>query len=164
MEYIKKMFDKYSTNKRRFKRLIKRRKRLFRRKYFLMKKFKRLKIKKTRIGILHFRSYYSNYYVTLTDLSYNVICSFSAGSVSESNNKKTKMSKVVAMPIFFRILQFLKAYRIRRLKVIIRNRMDKMFYSALDFFKKKGYKFKSFSFVSRNAHHLGQRTKKPRRI
>ena len=164
IEYINKLFDTLTKSKRRFKRVIRRRKFLFRRKYSLIKKYKRLRIKKTRMGILHFRSYYSNYYVTLTDLSYNVICSFSAGSVSESNNKKTKMSKVVAMPIFFRILQYLKAYRIRRLKVVIRNRMDKMFYSALGFFKQKGYKFKSFSFVSRNAHHLGQRTKKPRRI
>ena len=120
--------------------------------------------KKKRTGILHFRMYYSNYYVTLTDLSHNVIFSCSAGSVSDTNNKKTKMSNVVSMPIFFRILFFLRAFKIRNLKFVFRNRMDKMFFSALHFFKKRGYKIKSFSFVQKVAHHLGQRKQKPRRI
>lgn len=104
IEYIKKMFDKYFINKRCFKRFIRRCKRLFRCKYFLMKKFKRLKIKKIRIGILYFRSYYFNYYVMLIDLLYNVICLFFVGLVSEFNNKKIKMLKVVVMLIFFCIL------------------------------------------------------------
>ena len=108
--------------------------------------------------------FYSNYYVTLTDLSHNVIFSCSAGSVSDTNNKKTKMSNVVSMPIFFRILFFLRAFRIKNLKFVVRNRMDKMCFSALKFFKKKGYRIRSFSFVKRGPHHLGQRTQKPRRI
>jgi ribosomal protein S11 len=167
IDYVNKVIETISKSRRKFRRVLRKRKKQFRRKYLLIKKYKKLKLrrkKKIRTGILHFRSYYSNYYVTLTDLSFNVICSFSAGSVSESNNKKTKMSKVVAMPIFFRVLQFLRAYKIKGLKVVIRNRMDKMFYTALDFFKKNGYKFRSFSFANRKAHHLGQRTKKPRRI
>ena len=59
--------------------------------------------------------YYSNYYVTLTDLSHNVIYTCSAGSVSSSGNKKTKMSNVVAIPIFFRIAFFLRAFKIKNL-------------------------------------------------
>jgi ribosomal protein S11 len=120
--------------------------------------------RKKRTGILYFRMYYSNYYITLTDLSSNVIFSCSAGSVSDTNNKKTKMSNVVAMPIFYRILFFLRAFKIRNLKFVIRNRMDKIFYNALTFFKKRGYKIKSFSFVQKAPHHLGQRKQKPRRI
>ena len=108
--------------------------------------------------------FYSNYYVTLTDLSSNVIFSCSAGSVSSSNNKKTKMSNAVAMPILYRIVFFLKAFKIRNLKFVFRTRMDKMFFIALHFFKDRGYRIKSFSLVQRAPHHLGQRTQKPRRI
>jgi len=108
--------------------------------------------------------YYSNYYVTLTDLSHNVIFSCSAGSVSDTNNKKTKMSNVVSMPIFYRILFFLRAFKIRNLKFVFRNRMDKMFFTSLKFFKKRGYKIRSISFVQKAPHHLGQRKQKPRRI
>ena len=108
--------------------------------------------------------YYSNYYITLTDLSHNVIFSCSAGSVSDTNNKKTKMSNVVSMPIFYRILFFLRAFKIKNLKFVFRNRIDKIFFNALHFFKKRGYKIKSFSFVKKAPHHLGQRKQKPRRI
>ena len=108
--------------------------------------------------------YYSNYYVTLTDLSHNVIYACSAGSVSSSDNKKTKMSNAVALPIFFRIIFFLRAFKIRTLKFVFRARMDKMFFIALNFFQKKGYKIKTYSMVHRVPHHLGQRKQKPRRI
>jgi hypothetical protein len=108
--------------------------------------------------------YYSNYYITLTDLSHNVIYTCSAGSVSSSNNKKTKMSNVIAIPIFYRINYFLKAFKIKNLKFVFRTRMDKMFFIALNFFKDKGYKMKSYSLIYKAPHHLGQRKQKPRRI
>lgn len=152
-------------SKKKIKWLLKRRKKKFIRKYFLIKKYKRIVTRrKKRTGILHFRMYYSNYYITLTDLSHNVIFSCSAGSVSETNNKKTKMSNVISMPIFYRLIFFLRAFKIRNLKFVFRNRIDKIFFSALHFFKKRGYKIKSFSFVQKAAHHLGQRKQKPRRI
>ena len=74
------------------------------------------------------------------------------------------MSNAVSMPIFFRIIFFLRAFKIRNLKFVIRNKMEKVFFNAVSFFKKRGYKIKSISFVKRSAHHLGQRTQKPRRI
>lgn len=145
--------------------MLKKRNRKFRRKYFLIRKYKRLAFRrKKRTGILHFRKYYSNYYITLTDLSHNVIFSCSAGSVSDTNNKKTKMSNVVSMPIFFRIKFFLQAFKIRNLKFVFRNKMDKVFFNAIHFFTKRGYNIKSYSFVKRMPHHLGQRKQKPRRI
>ena len=131
-----------------------------------MKKYKRIisRRKNKRTGILHFRMYYSNYYITLTDLSYNVIYSCSAGSVSDTNNKKTKMSNVVAMPIFYRILFFLRAHKIKNLKFVARTDMEKLFSNALLFFKTKYYNIKSVSVIKKAPHHLGQRKQKPRRI
>ena len=128
-----------------------------------MKKYKRL-FRKPRTAILHFRSYYSNYYITLTDLSYNVILSCSAGSVSDTNNKKTKTSTVVITPMLLRILVFLRANKIRRLKFEVRNKMDKFFHNSLRFLRKKGIRVKTLSFIKRAPHHFGQREKKPRRI
>lgn len=128
-----------------------------------MKKFKRM-FRKQRTAILHFKKYYSNYYITLTDLSYNVLFSCSAGSVSDTNNKKTKTSTVVTTPMFWKIMVFLKANRIRKLKYEIQNRGDKFFYNALHFFKKKRFRIKSISYIKKSPHHFGQREKKQRRI
>jgi ribosomal protein S11 len=129
----------------------------------LMRKYKRMQ-RRTRTAIMHFKSFDTNYYITLTDLSYNVIFSCSAGSVSSSNNKKTKISTVTCMPMFLRILVFLKSFRIRNLKFEVKNGFDKHFYNAIEFFIKKRFKIKTISAVSRAAHHFGQRTNKPRRI
>lgn len=159
------LFKILSKDKKKIIGFLKNRKKKFWRKYFLIKKYKRKILKrKKRTGILHFRMYYSNYYITLTDLSHNVIFSCSAGSVSDTNNKKTKMSNVVSLPIFYRIIFFLRAFKIKNLKFVFRNRIDKIFFNALHFFKKRGYKIKSFSFVKKAPHHLGQRKQKPRRI
>lgn len=152
-------------SKKKIKYIFKKRRKKFLRKYFLIKKYKR-KIfrRKKRTGILHFRIYYSNYYITLTDLSFNVIFSCSAGAVSDTSNKKTKMSNVISIPIFYRMLFFLRAFKIRQLKFVCRDRLDKIFFDAVKFFKKRGYKIKSISFVKKAPHHLGQRKQKPRRI
>jgi ribosomal protein S11 len=120
--------------------------------------------RKTRTAILHFKSYDSNYYITLTDLGYNVIFSCSAGSVSSSNNKKTKTSTVVCVPMFLRILVYLKLHRIRNLKFELKDGFDKHFRSAFDFFRKRRYKVKTISIVTQAAHHFGQRPNKPRRV
>jgi len=163
MEQI--LYNYFYKNKDRIRWFFKTRKKQFLHKYFLIKKYKNIMLKKKkRTGILLFRKYYSNYYITLTDLSYNVIFCCSAGSVSDSNNKKIKMSYGISIPMFYRILFFLRAFKIRNLKFVFRDKMDKVFFNALNFFKDKGYKIKSFSFVKKAPHHLGQRKQKPRRI
>jgi ribosomal protein S11 len=128
-----------------------------------IKKYKRL-YRRKRTAILHFKSFYSNYYITLTDLSYKVIFSCSAGSVSLTNNKKTKTSTVVCTPMFFKILAYLKMNRIKNLKFEVKNGLDKYFFNAFEFFRKRRFKIKTISFVLRAAHHLGQRKNKPRRV
>jgi hypothetical protein len=84
--------------------------------------------------------------------------------VSTSNNKKTKTSTVVCIPMFFKILTILKAFRIKNLKFELKSGMDKHFRSAFEFFIKKHMQVKTISLVSRDPHHLGQRTNKPRRV
>ena len=164
VSFLKTWFkNKHVFNLRKLKIFLKKRKKKFK---FFLNKLRKLKTryKKTKTAILHFRSYDSNYYITLTDLSYKVIYSCSAGMVSTSNNKKTKTSTVVCIPMFFKLLTILKAYGIKNLKFELKSGMDKYFRSAFDFFVKKQMQVKTISLVSRDPHHLGQRTNKPRRV
>ena len=159
-----KAYKSFYRNEKKIRRYLKRRRKKIIRKFLLIKKYKRIKFRrKRRTGILHFRKYFSNYYITLTDLSHNVIFTCSAGSVC-TGNKKTKMSNSVGIPIFYRLKFFLRAFKIRNLKFVFRTKIDKMYYIAYNFFKKKGFKIRSYSLIFRAPHHLGQRKQKPRRI
>ena len=97
-------------------------------------------------------------------MSHNVLLTCSAGAVSTGRNKKTKMSNAVAMPILYRVLFFLRKFKIRSLKFSFRTRMDKMAFIAINFFKKRHYRIKTYSIVYKAPHHRGQRRQKPRRI
>jgi len=115
-------------------------------------------------AILHFKNSYSNYFITLTDLSFNVIYSCSSGLISYSNNKKQKISSVVCYPMFYRILNVLKKFRIKKLLFVIKGSFDKFFYNAFFFFKEHFYRIGTLSVIKSLPHHLGQRKCKARRI
>jgi len=134
--------------KNKFKKMLKRRKR-----------FSRMKT-----AILHFKSSYSNYFITLTDLSFNVVYSCSSGLLSYSNNKKQKTSTVVCYPMLYRILKVLKTHKVRRLYFVIKSNFDKFFYNAFFFFRENYFKIGNLYLIKNLPHHLGQRKRKAKRI
>jgi hypothetical protein len=66
--------------------------------------------------------------------------------------------------MFLKILTYLRANRIRNLKFEIKDMLDKHFFNAFDFFRKKRFQIRTISLVARSPHHLGQRENKPRRV
>lgn len=126
----------------------------------LEKKFE----KKDRTAILHFKKCETNYIITITDLSFNVIFTCSAGMVSDTNNKKTKITSAVCISMFLKLIEHLKNYQIKNIRFQLINKFDIFFYNAFNFFRRRGFKIQAISYINKDAHHLGQRKRKPRRV
>jgi ribosomal protein S11 len=119
---------------------------------------------KPRKAMLHFKPSYSNYFMTMTDLSYNTVVCYSGGRVSLSNNKKTKISTVVAYSLIKSLFFYLKMYKIKQLIFEIKKRMDAFFYQAMSFLKYKRLKVYRLYAIRRLPHNKGLRKRKLRRI
>ena len=102
--------------------------------------------------------------MTLTDLSYNVVYTCSAGMFAETNSKKQKISTVSCTPMLLQIWEILKGHKIKALKFELTDRFDKFFYNAFSFFRRRRFFIKTISMVSKLPHNFGQRLNKPRRI
>ena len=114
--------------------------------------------------ILHYKSTNSNYFITLTDMSYNVIGSFTTGRLTSSNMKKRKISPLLIYPLMNKIVKLLEKHRIRHICLHFKSNINRYVYNSLNVLKRRRYKIDYIAFLRPIPHHFGQRKKKPRRI
>jgi ribosomal protein S11 len=116
--------------------------------------------------ILTFKSFYSNFFIMLTDNLGNPLISCSTGQVSNSRSKKKKNSMMLIYPMMKRIKSVLIKRRIKYLAIHIRTDLNAKVYTAIKFLKYSRMKFKVtyIALLKPIPHHLGRRKKKPRRI
>ena len=114
--------------------------------------------------ILHYKSTNSNYFITMTDMSYNVIGSFTTGRITSSNMKKRKTSPLLIYPLMNKIIKLLEKHRLRHVCLHFKSNITRNVYNSLNVLKRRRYKIDYIAFLRPIPHHFGQRKKKPRRI
>lgn len=116
--------------------------------------------------ILNFKSFYSNFYIMLTDSKGNPILSCSTGQVSYSRSKKRKNSMMLIYPMMQKIKSKLLKHGIKHIAIHIKTDINSKIISAIKFLNYSKLKFivSYIALLKPIAHHFGRRKKKPRRI
>lgn len=116
--------------------------------------------------ILTFKSFFSNFYIMLTDNRGNPIISCSTGQVSYSRSKKRKNSMMLIYPMMQKIKSKLLKYGIKHIVIHIRTDINSKVITAIKFLNYSKIKFivSYIALLKPIAHHFGRRKKKPRRI
>jgi len=117
-------------------------------------------------GIIHLDSSRSNYFVTLTDLSYKPIHSVTSGKFTQSTtrNKKAKKSSTAIYFLLKYLYIFMKAHRITSVILEVRNRFDPLFHQCFNFLRYKKVHIHKIYLTRKFPHHKGLRKRKLRRI
>ena len=116
--------------------------------------------------ILTFKSFFSNFYIMLTDNMGNPIISCSTGQVSYSRSKKRKNSMMLIYPMMQKIKSKLIKHGVKHIAIHIRTDINSKIVTAIKFLNYSKLKFNVtyIALLKPIAHHFGRRKKKPRRI
>jgi len=135
-----------------------------RKKFKFDKKNKKYPRKKK--AIIHLDSSRSNYFVTLTDLSYKPIHSVTSGKFTQSTtkNRKAKKSSTAIYFLLKYLFIFMKAHKINSIILEVRKRFDPLFYQCFNFLKYKKIQISKVYVTRKMPHHKGLRKRKLRRI
>ncbi len=89
-------------------------------------------------AILHFKQKNSNYYLTLTDLSYNTLFYTSAGNIFGKKIRKKELVSPNSMFLITKFLLFyLKLYEIELLALELKSPMTKHYFNVVNTINKK---------------------------
>lgn len=113
-----------------------------------------------------FKSFFSNFYIMLTDNLGNPILSCSTGQVSYSRSKKMKNSMMLIYPMMKKIKSKLIKHRVKHIAIHIRTDISSKIVTAIKFLNYSKLKFNVtyIALLKPVAHHFGRRKRKPRRI
>jgi len=148
---------------------MKRRKnyRNFQRKFF---RFKRKNITnmllKNKPHIITFKSFFSNFFIMLTDYYGNPLISCSTGQVANSRSKKRKNSLTLIHPMMRKVKLVLLRNRVKHLVIHIKTDVSEKVMTAIKFLHNSRYKFNIsyMAILKPIPHHFGRRQRKPRRV
>jgi ribosomal protein S11 len=132
-----------------------------RKKFKYDKRYKGFRFKR---GILHLKSSRSNYFITLTDLSYKTIQGVTSGKFAQSPNKKAKKSSTSIYFLLKYLFVFIKAHRINSVVIELKSKFDPVFYQCFNFLRYKRIHIHKIYLSRHLPHHKGLRKRKLRRI
>ena len=116
--------------------------------------------------IITFKTFFSNFFIMLTDHMGNPLISCCTGQVAKSRSKKRKNSLTLINPMMRKVKLVLLRHRIKHLAIHIKTDISAKIMSAIKFLHNSKYKFNISYIVLLKPipHHFGRRKRKPRRV
>jgi len=135
---------------------------------FKMKKKNMLKVSymlnKYKYYILTIKSFYSNFFLILSDHNNKLVLNYSTGQFVKSNSKKKKLSLITILRMIRKVVAFLKVNKIKFICVHLRTHINSFIFNIFNVLSYNKIKLIYLLFSKPIPHHFGQRKKKARRL
>jgi len=121
-------------------------------------------LKKYKYYILTIKTFYSNFYITLSTNKNKLILTYSTGQFVKSNMKKKKLSLLTVLKMLRKVIKYLKKKKVKYICVHLRTHINNFIFNIFHVLNLNKIKFIYLLFNKPIPHHFGQRKKKTRRL